>query len=91
MRTTVTLDPDVERLLRETMRRSRKGFKQVLNEALRRGLEPAGQRVEPPFVVAARSLGLRSGIDPVRVRDLDDELEVEEFLRKTRALGERSS
>jgi hypothetical protein len=30
---------------------------------------------------------LRPGIDPAQIRDLDDELEIEEFLRKTRALA----
>lgn len=89
MRTTVTLDEDVERLLREAMKQGRKGFKEALNDALRRGLEPLRAAQEPPFVVTARRLGLRSGIDPASIRDLDDELEIEEFQRKTRALKER--
>jgi len=38
MRTTVTLDEDVERLLREAMHRSRRGFKETLNLAIRAGL-----------------------------------------------------
>lgn len=91
MRTTVTLDPDVEKLLRESIRRGRKTFKQALNEALRRGLKGEGTAEERPFEVSARSMGLRDGIDPARLHDLDDELEVEEFLRKTRALEGRSS
>ncbi len=89
MRTTVTLDPEVEQLLREEMQRTRKGFKETLNEAVRRGLKgPRGE--EPEFAVRARAMGLRPGIDPAAVRDLDDELEIEEFLRKTRALEDRS-
>ncbi len=86
MRTTVTLDADVEQLLREAMQRGRKTFKETLNEAVRRGLKGSRRGGEPPFVVRARPMGLRPGIDPARVRDLDDELELEEFLRKTRAL-----
>jgi hypothetical protein len=31
-------------------------------------------------------MGLRSGIDPARLRDLDDEFEIQAFLRTTRAL-----
>lgn len=89
MRTTVTLDADVEQLLREAMQRDRKSFKETLNEAVRRGLGKARSEGEPPFEVKARPLGLRPGIDPARVRDLDDELEIEEFLRKTRALESR--
>lgn len=86
MRTTVTLDADVEQLLREAMQRGRKTFKETLNEAVRRGLKGSRGSEEPPFVVRSRPMGLRPGIDPAQVRDLDDELELEEFLRKTRAL-----
>ncbi len=47
MRTTVTLDRDVERILRETAVRTRKPFKKVLNDTLRpmglrAGHDPAG-------------------------------------------------
>jgi hypothetical protein len=86
MRTTVTLDGDVERLIRRAMERGRKSFKQVLNEALRRGLRGQGGQQVPAFVVKGKPMRLRSGLDPARLRDLDDELEIDEFVRKTRAL-----
>ena len=89
MRTTVTLDEDVVELLRGAKERSRKSFKQVLNAAVRRGLKGERGAVEEPFVVEARPLSLRSGVDPARIRELDDELEIQEFLRKTRALEVR--
>jgi hypothetical protein len=38
MRTTVTLDPDVERLIRDAMRQRSISFKEALNEAARIGL-----------------------------------------------------
>jgi hypothetical protein len=38
MRTTVTLDPDVEALLRKAMRARGEPFKQVINAAIRDGL-----------------------------------------------------
>jgi hypothetical protein len=38
MRTTVTLDPDVERLIRDAIRERGISFKQVLNDAARIGL-----------------------------------------------------
>jgi hypothetical protein len=38
MRTTVTLDPDVQTLLKNAMRKADKSFKQVLNDGLRAGL-----------------------------------------------------
>ncbi len=85
MRTTVTLDPDVERLLKEAVHRSRSSFKAVLNNAVRRGLQPeAKAQPRKPFVVKARALGLRPGIDPARLAELADDLEIEEFVTKTR-------
>jgi hypothetical protein len=87
MRTTVTLDPDVERLLREEVHRSRQSFKEVLNNAVRQGLRPsrAGKR-RKPFVVKARAMGLRTGIDPGRLAELADDLEVDAFLQLTKRL-----
>lgn len=41
MRTTVTLDPDVESLLRKEVRRRGEPFKEVLNNAIRAGLRNA--------------------------------------------------
>jgi len=38
MRTTVTLDPDVERLIKDAMRERGISFKEALNEAARGGL-----------------------------------------------------
>lgn len=45
MRTTVTLDPDVEALIAAAMRESGDSFKQVLNDAVREGLRARGRRV----------------------------------------------
>lgn len=88
MRTTVTLDKDVERVLREAMHRSRKSFKATLNDALRAGLggkAVAANRV--PFVVNARPLGLRAGIDPAGFNKLADELEADAFLERHARAG----
>ena len=88
MRTTVTLDKDVERLLREAMHRSRAGFKQTLNAAIRAGL---GQRTGPatdrPFVLKAKPLGLRAGLDPAGFNKLADDLEVDALLGRHRSAG----
>ena len=84
MRTTVTLDQDVERLLREAMHRNRRSFKETLNSAIRLGLttrKPAGER--KVFVVKARPMGLRPGLDPAGLNKLADELEAEAFRVKT--------
>ena len=86
MRTTVTLEPDVARMLKDAAHRTRRPFKEVLNAAVRAGL--AGERPPaaiPEFVLEAAPLGLRGGIDPHRLNSLPDELEAEEFLRKAGA------
>ena len=76
MRTTVTLEKDVERLLRDAMHHSRLSFKQALNAAVRAGL--GGKSVTARatrFTVKARPLGLRSGIDPGSFNKLADDLD----------------
>ena len=84
VRTTVTLDADVEQRIREAMRTRGTGFKQTLNEALRKGLAD-GRATHPrtPFTVESKPMRLRAGLDPARLRELDDDLEIAEFLRKT--------
>jgi hypothetical protein len=86
MRTTVTLDADVEQLIRAAQERQRASFKQVLNEAVRRGFKSEGSDQAPSFAVEAKAMGLRSGIDPAKLRDIDDELEIRQFQEKTRQL-----
>jgi len=89
MRTTVTLDPDVEQLLRDSMERRRLSFKEALNQAIRHGLSnlagPAPE--ETPFLVRARGVGLRAGIDSGRLNQMADELEVEGFDELSRTLS----
>jgi len=89
MRTTVTLERDVERLLRETMHRTRRSFKETLNVAIRQGLGRATPRPRvAPFVVQARPMGLRAGIDPTGFNKLVDDLEFDAFPAKLRRVRE---
>lgn len=91
MRTTVTLDKDVERLVREAMHRSRRSFKETLNAGLRAGLGATPARVKGRrFVVKARPMGLRSGIDPASLNQLADALEVEAFLHRNSHKSKRA-
>ena len=88
MRTTVTLDPDVERLLKNEAHARGESFKVALNEAVRLAfrskLAPPHKR--KPFVVKARPMGLRPGIDPARLGELVDEMEIDAFLATTKRL-----
>lgn len=85
MRTTVTLDKDVERLLKDAMHRTRRSFKQTLNDAVRVALGRRRRRRSRPFVVKARALGLRAGIDPTSLNKLADELEAEAAAARLRS------
>jgi hypothetical protein len=86
MRTTVTLDPDVERLLKEEMRRSGTTFRQALNQAIRRALAGNAATQRRPFRLRSKRLSLRAGLDPAMLQHLEEELEIESFLQKTRKL-----
>ena len=90
MRTTVTLDPDVEHLLRDAMQRRRLSFKEALNQAIRTGLSRATSLSadETPFVVRARRMGLRAGFDAGRLNQIADELEAEAFDGLSRTLSQ---
>ena len=91
MRTTVTLDKDVERLVRDAMHRARRSFKETLNDALRTGLAAKPPRIGGTrFVVKARPMGLRAGIDPAGLNKLPDALEVDAFLEKSRRKGRQA-
>jgi hypothetical protein len=85
MRTTLTLDPDVARLLEEEVHRQRKPFKHVVNEAIRKGLSPAGSAARPGrFRVRPHKTTLRPGIDAGALNQLVDELEDEAVVAELR-------
>jgi hypothetical protein len=86
MRTTLTLDPDVERLLKQAMHAEKQGLKETLNNALRRGLAHTVPPKPKAFVVKAKPMGLRPGLDPAKLHDLADEMELEAFAGITRRL-----
>jgi hypothetical protein len=58
VRTTLSLDDDVARLLNKEVRRSGDSFKQVVNRFLRLGLTASKQPVRKPFRIKPLDLGL---------------------------------
>ena len=80
MRTTLTLDPDVHQLLKKASDRSKRPFKQVLNEAVRSGLGAQASLAEP-FVQPVFSLG-RSRVDLTKATALAGDLEDQQTLAK---------
>lgn len=81
MRTTLTLEDDLARRLKKIARRMDKSFKAVVNETIRKGLslgEPPPEDQER-FVVRARACGFRAGVDPTKLNQLYDDLEMEDL------------
>jgi hypothetical protein len=70
VRTTLSLDEDVARLLSKEMRRSGASFKAVVNHFLRLGLLASKPQHRKVFVVAPRKLGLPLGLSYDNVAEL---------------------
>ena len=75
MRTTLSLDEDVVKLLRRELRRSGTSLKAAVNHFLRLGLMTSGKRECKPFTVAPRPLGLPPGLNYDNIEDLIEALE----------------
>lgn len=76
MRTTLTLDDDVAAKLREQVRKSGNSLKEIVNEALRVGLNRSTpKKARKRFVVTARPLGLPAGMSYDNIGDLLDQLD----------------
>lgn len=80
MRTTVTLDPDVERQLRNEVRRRGESFKHVLNHAIRAGLKVGRTRPEP-YRPLTFDMGVPN-VDLTKALTLAADLEDEELLHR---------
>lgn len=83
MRTTVTLDPDVEALLRVRMRERNLSFKAALNQALRSALKgDAGRRGATRFSLPTFRMGFRPELPIDQALSLAAAMEDEEIARK---------
>jgi hypothetical protein len=83
MRTTLTIDDELATSIERLRKRQGVGLRQVINDLLRKGLLAEAERPEPKVYVAPTfNMGLKPGIDPLRMNQLLDELEVEAFLRQ---------
>lgn len=82
MRTTVTLDPDTEQIIRRRMRERNQTFKQALNDIIRASTASTsrGER----FRTQTASMGA-SAVNLDRALRLVADLEDDELIRKMRA------
>jgi ribbon-helix-helix CopG family protein len=74
-RTTVTLEDDVAGRLEAAVRRTGRPFKDVLNEAVRRGLDEALKPSTAPFKVKAWDMGAIPGLDYDDIAGLLEQIE----------------
>ena len=91
MRTTVTLEPETERLLREAMHQRGQSFKETLNQAVIKGLGDLSCDTDKTrYIQPSFPMGLRTGHDPANLNSLNDDMEVDAFLALSRRLAEES-
>ncbi len=84
MRTTLTLDDDIAQVLERESESKRVSFKEIVNSTLRRGLVAGSMSASALPKVESRPFGggLLPGLDPDRMNQLNDELEIEAFREK---------
>lgn len=82
MRTTVSIDPELQTRVRDLARERGVSFREALNDVLRRGLAPPGRDRARRYEVPARPLGLRPGIDLDKALALAAGLEDDEIVRR---------
>ncbi len=75
MRTTLSLDDDVARLLNKESRKSGASFKEVVNHFLRLGLMASKRPARKPFVIKPWNLGPPSGLNFDNIGELLEALE----------------
>lgn len=80
MRTTVTLDPDVEAAVKRLMRERGLTFKEAVNSAIRAGVLPSGGSFETPTF----DMG-EPAVDLTKALRIAGELEDEEIARRLAA------
>lgn len=91
VRTTLTLDDDVADQLRERSKATGSSFKDVVNDAIRAGLQTGSRPSAPPpaFRVTPRAGSFRAGVDLLHLNQLTDELETEAFEERLRRPARR--
>ncbi|MFM9963505.1 MAG: hypothetical protein ACKV2Q_20035 [Planctomycetaceae bacterium] len=78
----MTLDPEVELLLREAVRKDRRSLEEVINRALRKGLATRPSKTKrPQYRLKARKLGIPS-VDLTKASMLSAELEDAELIQQ---------
>jgi hypothetical protein len=85
MRTTITLEPDTDALVKQLMRERGLSFKQAVNEAIRRGLTQTSGEASQPFRTPTFRMGWRDDVRLDRALSIAGDLEDEELARRVAA------
>lgn len=76
MRTTLTLDDQIDQELRELAQRTGKSYKEVVNEALRKGAGLLAENLPlGSYSVVPLVSGFQPGVDTGKLNQLADELD----------------
>lgn len=81
MRTTVTLDPDTEQIIRRRMRERGISFKEALNDAIRSG---GGVSAAASFRTQTAAMG-QSRVNLDRALQIAADIETDELIRRMRS------
>ncbi|HEV2840481.1 MAG TPA: hypothetical protein VGW39_04070 [Chthoniobacterales bacterium] len=83
MRTTLTLEDGLVAKLRASARKRNLSLKQVINEALRNGLQAtAAPKKTKPFRIKSFSMGVMPGVDYDKINQFLDDEEIEHVIAK---------
>ena len=83
MRTTLSLDPDVALKIKERLAEKQNvSMKDIINQALRIGLRSTAPQTQIRYRVQPHALGLRPGLDPDKLNQVLDDLEVADRLER---------
>lgn len=82
MRTTILLDEDVLRRIRQILKKEGKTLREVVNTALRKAFSIESNKINTPYKVDAFDLKIKAGIDTLHLNSLVDDLHVEDFKLK---------
>ena len=81
---TVEFDKDVADFLNEECRRQNKPIGQVVNEVVRQQIPPvdASDKHRKPYSVQPFDGGFAPGVDPTKLNQLYDQMEIDAFIEK---------
>lgn len=76
MRRTLTIDDDLDKLIRREMAASKDGFREVINKLLRLGLQARQvAKTSPPLSIQPVKMGSKPGVSFESIADLEERLE----------------